>query len=155
MSHFFKNNMKLLEKHSSCTKHLTEPLPSSIKVQKTPSGDNTVRFKNILIHSMYDPVKEGQGFAEKVTTGSQVCLYGFGLGYHIDALLEKIGPNGFLLAIELNPDLLLAAMILRNQSKVLLDKRFHIVYGLNEENVSTEIAKYMGKMQSTNTKILR
>jgi len=154
MSHFFKNNMKLLEKHSSCTKHLTEPLPSSIKVQKTPSGDNTVRFKNILIHSMYDPVKEGQAFAEKVTTGSQVCLYGFGLGYHIDALLEKIGPNGFLLAIELNPDLLLAAMILRNQSKVLLDERFHIVYGLNEEIVSTEIAKYMRKMQSTNTKDL-
>ena len=154
MSHFFKNNMKLLEKHSSCTKHLTEPLPSSIKVQKTPSGDTTVRFKNILIHSMYDPVKEGQAFAEKVTTGSQVCLYGFGLGYHIDALLEKIGSSGFLLAIELNPDLLLAAMILRNQSKALLDERFHIVHGLNEEIVSTEIVKYMGKMQSINTKDL-
>ena len=154
MSHFFKNNMKLLEKHSSCTKHLTEPLPSSIKVQKTPSGDNTVRFKNILIHSMYDPVKEGQAFAEKITTGSQVCLYGFGLGYHIDALLEKIGPSGFLLAIELSPDLLLAAMILRNQSKALLDERFHIVHGLNEEIVSTEIVKYMGKMQSINTKDL-
>ena len=154
MSHFFKNNMKLLEKHSSCTKHLTEPLPSSIKVQKTPSGDNTVRFKNILIHSMYDPVKEGQAFAEKVTTGSQVCLYGFGLGYHIDALLEKIGPSGFLLAIELSPDLLLAAMILRNQSKALLDERFHIVHGLNEEIVSTEIVKYMGKMQSTSAKNL-
>ena len=154
MSHFFKNNMKLLEKHSSCTKHLTEPLPSSIKVQKTRSGDNTVRFKNILIHSMYDPVKEGQAFAEKVTTGSQVCLYGFGLGYHIDALLEKIGPSGFLLAIELSPDLLLAAMILRNQSKALLDERFHIVHGLNEEIVSTEIVKYMGKMQSTSAKNL-
>ncbi len=96
--------------------------------------------------------KKVKHLLQKVTSGSQVCLYGFGLGYHIDALLEKIGPNGFLLAVELNPDLLLAAMILRNQSKVLLDERFHIVYGLNEEIVSNEIAKYMGKMQSTNTK---
>jgi len=146
--------MRLLEKHSSCTKHLTEPLPLSIKVQNTPSGDNTVRFKNILIHSMYDPVKEGETFAEKVTTGSQVCLYGFGLGYHIDPLLEKIGPSGFLLAIELNPDLLLAAMVLRNQSRILLNDRFHIVHGLSEEIVSIEIIKYMEKMQSTSTKNL-
>jgi len=121
MSLFFKKNIKLLEKHSSHAKYLTEPLPSSIEVKTTPSTSNTIRLNNILIHSMYDPVKEAQMFANKVTTGSHVCLYGFGLGYHIDSVLEKIGPSGYLLAIELNSDLLLAAMVLRDQSKSLLN----------------------------------
>ncbi|MDG1844061.1 MAG: DUF115 domain-containing protein [Nitrospinaceae bacterium] len=152
MNQFFARNMELLKKHSPSSKNLTKTLPSSIKVQITPSGENTVRLNNILIHSMYDPVKEGRSFSKKVTNGSQVCLYGFGLGYHIESLLEKIGPDGFILAIELNADLLNAAMILRNQSKLLLDKRIHIVYGLNEAIVATEITQYMEKMQSTNTK---
>jgi hypothetical protein len=152
MNKFFARNMELLKKHSPSSKDLTESIPTSIKVQITPSGESTVRLNNILIHSMYDPVKEGQTFAQKITNGSQVCLYGFGLGYHIESLLEKIGPNGFLLAIELNSDLLIAAMILRNQSRILLDERFHIVYGLNEEIVATEITKYMEKMQNTKIK---
>jgi hypothetical protein len=155
MSKFFEKNMKLLERHNSCTKNLTKKIPKSIKVQITPSGNATVRLNNILIHSMYDPVKEGQAFAEKIIPGSQVCLYGFGLGYHIDFILKKNGPSGFLLAIELNTDLLLAAMILRDQSKVLLNDRFHIIHGLNEEIVSKEIVKYMGKMQSKSTKNLK
>jgi hypothetical protein len=154
MSQFFKKNIQLLKKHSSFTKYLTKILPKSIEVKPTPSGKNTIRLNNILIHSMYDPMKEGQTFAKKIKTGSQVCLYGFGLGYHIDSILEKIGPSGFLLAIELNTDLLVAAMILRNQSKILLDDRVHIIYGINEEVVSKEISNYMGKMQSTNTKDL-
>ena len=152
MSEFFEKNMKLLERHTSCTKNLTNQLPKSIKVKTTPSGNDTIRLNNILIHSMYDPVKEGQNFAEKITTGSQVCLYGFGLGYHIDFILKKNGPNGFLLAIELNTDLLLAAMILRDQSKILLNDRFHLIHGLNEEIVSMEIVKYMEKMASSSAK---
>ena len=151
MTKFFKKNIELLKNHSSFAKHLTEPLPSSIEVQSTPSGNNTIRLNNILIHSMYDPVKEGQTFAKKITAGSQVCLYGFGLGYHIDSILEKIGSTGFLLTIELSTDLLLAAMVLRNQSKVLLNDRFHIIYGLNEEIVSNEISNYMGKMENKKT----
>ena len=147
MSDYYKKNMELIEKHSSDTRDLSEELPATIKVKTTPSGDNTVWLDNILIHSMYDPVKEGRAFAKKVKTGSQVCLYGFGLGYHIDPLLEKIGANGFLLAIELNPDLLLAAMMLRDHSKILCDERFHLVFGSNEEKVATEITVYMDMLQ--------
>jgi len=137
-----------MEQHSSCVKNLSEELSPSIKVETTPSGDKTVWFNNILIHSMYDPAKEGQTFAEKVSTGTQVCLYGFGLGYHVDPILEKIGPNGFLLAIELNPDLLIAAMMLRDLSTILCNKQFHLVFGFNEEKVATETSEYMEQLQA-------
>jgi len=137
-----------MKHHSSCVKDLPEELPQSIKILATPSGDNTVRLNNILIHSMYDPIKEGRAFADKVEAGSQVCLYGFGLGYHIGPLLKKIGPGGFLLAIELNPDLLLAAIMLRDLSKILCSKRFHLVFGFNEGKVAAEVTKYMERLQA-------
>ena len=154
MNQFFKSNMRLIEQHSSYAKNLTEELPAPIKVKTTPSGHNTVWLNNTLIHSMYDPVKEGQAFASKVEAGSQICLYGFGLGYHIGPLLEKIGPSGFLLAIELNPNLLNAAMILRDQSAVLCNDKFHLIFGFNEEKVTTEIVEYMDRLQGTCSKNL-
>ena len=137
-----------MRQHSPYANDLPEGFSSSIKVQTTPSGSDTVWLDNALIHSMYDPVKEGETFANKVATGSQICLYGFGLGYHIDSLLKRIGPDGFLLAIELNPDLLFAAMTLKDQSEILCDKRFHLVFGLDEEKVSAEISKYMKQLQT-------
>ena len=112
-----------MRQHSPYANDLPEGFSSSIKVQATPSGSDTVWLDNALIHSMYDPVKEGETFANKVAIGSQICLYGFGLGYHINSLLKRIGPDGFLLAIELNPDLLFAAMTLKDQSKILCYER--------------------------------
>ncbi len=147
MSDYFKKNKLLLEKHSSAAKELAEGLPPTIRVQSTPTGEDTVWHNDMLIHSMYDPVKEGRAFANKVGPGSQVCLYGFGLGYHIKSLLEKIGPSGFLLVTELNPDLVLAAMTLKDQSAILSDERFHLVFGFNEEKVAAEITDYMGRLQ--------
>ena len=137
-----------MRQHSPYANDLPEGFSSSIKVQTTPSGSDTVWLDNALIHSMYDPVKEGETFANKVAIGSQICLYGFGLGYHIDSLLKRIGPDGFLLVIELNPDLLFAAMTLKDQSIILSDKRFHLVFGLDEEKVSAEISKYMKQLQT-------
>ena len=157
MSQYFKKNIQLLEQNSPSAKILKEGLPSSVKIKTTPTGENTVWLNSILIHSMYDPVKEGQAFSNEIKVGSQVCLYGFGLGYHIDSILKKIGPNGNLLVIELNADLLQSAIILRDQSLIFEDDRFHLVFGLDEEIVSMELTTHMKRMQikeSENLKVL-
>ncbi len=157
MSQYFKKNIQLIEQKSPSAKILKDDLPSSVKLKTTSTGENTVWLNSILIHSMYDPVKEGLAFSKEVKVGSQVCLYGFGLGYHIDSILKKIGPNGNLLVIELNPDLLQSAIILRDQSLLFEDDRFHLVFGLDEETVSMEITNHMKRMQvkeSENLKVL-
>lgn len=144
----FKKNMTLMKKHSASINKLPKKFSQSIKIQATSSGDKTIWFNNSLIHSKYNPVKEGQTFAGKVKPGSQICLYGFGLGYHIESLLKKIGPSGSLLTIELNPDLLLAAIMLRDHSKILCDKRFHLVFGFDEDKVAKDVARHMKQLQS-------
>lgn len=122
---------------------LSGRLSDRVEVLRAAAGDVTVRYNKILIHSLYDPVKEGAEFAKDVRPGSHVCLVGFGLGYHVRSLLEKIGPQGKLLVIELNADLLSAALILRDQTDVFSDRRLHLIFGVEEATVSREISQKM------------
>lgn len=141
MHNFFQKNLPALSRHTTC--RLPDALPDNITAQTTQSGEVTIKYGNLLIHSAYDPVKEGHSLAKNVALGSWVCLYGFGLGYHVEAILNKIGPDGTLLVIELNPDLLASAMILRDLTTLLSDKRLRLVFGEQEEQVAAEISHHM------------
>ncbi|MBI4389378.1 MAG: motility associated factor glycosyltransferase family protein [Nitrospinae bacterium] len=147
MNNFFPKNIAALLPHSPSAGRLTGRLPDKVEVQNAPSGDVTIKYGGVLIHSSYDPVKEGREFARQAPVSRAVFLYGYGLGYHIPPLLEKIGPGGFLVAIELNPDLLASAMILRDQTAVLSHKRLRVVFGEDETQVAAEIAECMSLLQ--------
>lgn len=122
-----------------------ETLSDRVESLAAVTGEQTLRFDKLLIHSSYDPVKEGRNFSKSVQPGSRVCLYGFGLGYHVQSLLEEIGPDGRLLVIELNPDLLNAAIHLRDQTEVFADPRLHLIFGREESAVSREISNRMSE----------
>jgi hypothetical protein len=145
MNSFYKRNIAALKIRWPTLASLSETLPESIEVLSTKTGDVTVRLGDLLIHSAYDPVKEAEQFSKDIPPGSLVCLYGFGLGYHVRALLEKIGPGGKLMVIELNPALLSSALILRDQTALLADKRMHLIFGREETAVSREISVRMDR----------
>ncbi len=150
-NHFFEKNIQSLKICTSQSGSLPETFSDKVSVLSTSAGHPTLRFENILLHSSYDPEKEAVRFAEKLEPGARVCLYGFGLGYHIKTILEKIGPEGYLLAIELNLDILTAALQLKNQSEVFEDRRFRLVYGTDEAMVSREIAYEMERITDDHT----
>jgi len=145
-NHFFKKNIKSLKTSIPQSGNLSEDLSEKISTLTTSSGQRTFRYENILLHSSYDPEKEAQRFAEKLQAGARVCLYGFGLGYHINSILDKIGPNGFLIVIELNPELLTAALLLRDQTKIFDDCRFRLIFGDDEVDVSRKISDEMERL---------
>ena len=145
-NHFFENNIHSLKACTSLRGSLPETFSEKVSVLSTSTGHPSIRFENTLLHSSYDPEKEAVRFAEKLEPGSRVCLYGFGLGYHLNTILKKIGPEGFLLAIELNPDILTAALQLRDQTEVFEDKRFRLIYGTDEADVSREISDEMERI---------
>lgn len=147
MLEYLKKNIESLSRHTLCP--LPDKLPDHVAVQPTSGGNVTIKYGDLLIHSSYDPVKEGLTFAKNIARGSAICLYGFGLGYHVGALLDKIGPEGSLLVIELNPDLLASAMMLRDQTALLSDKRLHLVYGTDEPLVAAEISRHMNQTKDS------
>ncbi|MEC7641072.1 MAG: hypothetical protein VYC17_02850, partial [Nitrospinota bacterium] len=83
MENFFEKNVSNLKPLTPTVNQLENRLPDTITVQETSSGVPTIKHGNLLIHSSYDPVKEGDSFAKSVKPGDRIFLYGFGLGYHI------------------------------------------------------------------------
>jgi len=128
-NHFFQKNLALLKDHVSWTANIHNELSKKITVLDANSGKPTAQYENILLHSKYDPEKEGAEFAKKIPPGSRVCLYGFGIGYHLKPLLEKIGPDGFLLVIELNLDILATALKIRDHTQLFQNNRFKLISG--------------------------
>jgi hypothetical protein len=145
MNPFYKKNIAALKMRWPSMDPLPETYSNHVESLIASTGEPTLRYDKLLIHSSYDPVKEGLSFAKNVQPGSRVCLYGFGLGYHVQSLLNQIGPDGRLLVIELNPDLLGAAIHLRDQTDVFSDERLHLIFGREESSVSREISERMSE----------
>ncbi|GEM_PF-2911422 len=84
---------------------------SDCRVQISKSGCPTVRYRNVLLHSGYDPVAEAQGMARikeidrALEHNEPLIIFGFGLGYHVKVFLERAGrvtvvePNMEILAL--------------------------------------------------------
>ena len=153
-NHFFEINLALLKNHLSKPIAIKNQLSEKITIINANSGQPTIKYKGILLHSKYDPNKEGIDFAKNIKSGSRICLYGFGLGYHLEPLLEKIGPDGFLLVIELNPDLLSAAMKLKNHTQLFHNNRFKLIFGVDEFDVSNTVSKEMHRISESGSEKL-
>jgi hypothetical protein len=156
-NHFFEKNLALLKDHISWPEGIHTELSEKITILDANSGQPTAQHENILLHSKYDPEKEGINFAKNIPLGSRVCLYGFGLGYHLQPLLKKIGPDGFLIVIELNLDILTAALKVKDHTQLFKNNRFKLISGVNESKVSDEISRemqYISKESSEKLEIL-
>ena len=80
-----------------------------IELEKSKSGNLTLKYNNKYIHSKYDPVKEGIQFAEgnrELLNENIVVVYGLGLGYHIHAIAEKLKDDSVLYVFEYNKKLI-------------------------------------------------
>jgi len=107
------------------------------------TGALTARWKDILLHSQFDPRKEATRFLQgsKVAQGDNVLLYGWGLGYHVEQLADKIGRNGRLVVVELNPQIVSAAMKVMDIVSFWDKCNLDLVYGESEQSIAEEIKK--------------
>ena len=144
----FSRNLAVLKKRSPAVASLSPSLSERITVMTAATGEHTMRYETTLLHSGYDPVKEGRAFAAPIRPASRVFLYGFGLGHHVEALLHKIGPAGSLVVAELNPDLLTAALTLKDHTALFSQDNFHLLFGREEVAVARAISQYFAEEPS-------
>ncbi len=85
------------------------------EVLPTRSGEVTVRIEGVsgatYLHSRYDPVKEARRLIDGVEVDEKYCfvVLGFGLGYHVRALHERLQGDAVIIVIEPSVRLLSAA----------------------------------------------
>ena len=64
-----------------------------IKTLTTKDGNYTLSINNVLLHSKYNPSNEADRFIEnnieKIKNKRNILVYGIGLGYHIQSIMNK------------------------------------------------------------------
>lgn len=105
----YLRNMRALWRHDAelalCVDAVWED--ERLPLEPTRTGQFTARCKTsdgttMLLHSRVDPVAEAQQLIDSVSLTDKFCFVvaGFGLGYHIRALCDRIKGDAFVVALE-------------------------------------------------------
>lgn len=160
INNFDLNFPLLKERFPRLLSLIQNKISDDFKVITARSGVLTGRYKSTLLHSQFEPVKEGEQFAQSsgIHSGDYVLLYGLGLGYHLKPILDVIGPSGKLLVVELNREIMSAAFTLIKFTEILSYPNFGIVSGNNDkevsENMNHAFSKEWNKCPSEKSKTL-
>jgi hypothetical protein len=127
----------LLEEITSNTE--SNLAPEDIKIETSSTGDPSLCVKGIYVHSMRDPLREGQRLAQAVSGNGPVVILGFGLGYAAQAAACAAKPEQPIIIVEKYPNLLLKAMELRDFSDFLLKNRIIFVLGGTGEGITNAL----------------
>lgn len=98
--------------------------PSSIHAQVSRSGLPTISVDDgatqVHVHSTFKPTIEAERWLKEPLgrDWNAAVVFGMGLAYHVDALLEQ-RPRCRLIVIEPRPDVFYAALALRDQQRLL------------------------------------
>lgn len=159
--YIFSKNISMLQKRNSFLSSILEhKTADTINIIKTKTDNLSIEFNNILLHSKYNPVKEADTFASvnKINLRDKVMLYGFGLGYHLIPILEKIGEEGRLVIIECNLDILCASFSHMDLEKLFQYNNWEIIAAKEEMDMAVSIDNVLkntfNDVPSANKKII-
>ncbi|HMM19540.1 MAG TPA: DUF115 domain-containing protein [Selenomonadales bacterium] len=108
--------------------------PGRVEIITSRTGLPTVRVRAdnghpVFLHSSVDPVKEAQRVAADVPAepGAVVIVYGFGLGYLVEALLAQLSEKVLLFVLEPDSELFHTVMETRDIRPVIGNERVVIL----------------------------
>lgn len=110
--------------------HDAERLP----LEETRSGSWTAQAtagdgSRAYLHSRYDPIAEAQRFVASIPIEEKFCFVvaGFGLGYHVKALAERLKGDAFILCVEPSIELIATALSCIDLSDVIASRQLLIL----------------------------
>jgi len=110
-------------------------------IEIAKSGDPTLAISNasgkkVYLHSKYQPVDEAKRLIDALNITEQCVFYvhGFGLGYHVESLREKISDESFILVFEPDLNILRAAFEARDLSGPISSKRVMFFWQADKAN---------------------
>jgi len=112
---------------------------TEFKVETAASGDPTLVYKGLYVHSKMDPKREAERLAE---TGSEEILalvLGFGLGYAFSALANKF-PKRPIIIVEKRAEIIKKAFELRGFTAVLAREK--LVFVLDVEGLISALSLF-------------
>ena len=112
-------------------------------------GSVTAKAGSAWLHSSRAPVREAARLDTSAVNGKGVCVvYGFGLGYHIEFLLQTF-PELKLLVVEPDPSLFLEALYLKDFTPVINSGRTDFAFDVKASNIPGILSEYGNMPVST------
>jgi spore maturation protein CgeB len=133
-----EKNLAVLRRRQPEAAALLEAMKRSSEAEPLQSerGDIVHRCRGRLLHSKWDPRREAGLLAAKQARGCR-CVFGFGDGYHLEALLEK-GETEALVVLEPDGGLLRAVLEDRNLAHLL--ERISLIVGAPPAQAADRLA---------------
>ncbi|GAX88903.1 motility associated factor glycosyltransferase family protein [Effusibacillus lacus] len=136
---FFQSNQELLKQRF----HVEIEPVNSTKYETiiAKNGDPTMvvieNSKKYAIHSKFDPRKEANRWTQSIqgTPGTTYFVYGFGLGYHIENLLDNCEEDDTVVVIEPSKELLSFSLNARDYTDLIMDGRFVLYIEPSEDDL--------------------
>lgn len=105
----------------------------NIDIVAAKSGNPTLLVDGVLLHSKYDPIKEAKTFLDAnnhIYNGEKnVVIYGLGLGYHLDELLNRVSSECSIYVFDVDEDVIQIGTNLGLTQKILNDHRVKAYLG--------------------------
>ncbi|MFI5378917.1 MAG: motility associated factor glycosyltransferase family protein [Tepidisphaerales bacterium] len=121
------SNMAALWRVDSVLAMALEPLldAQAYPTEASKSGESTLALstadgRRIYLHSRHQPLAEAQRLVsgEELAEKGIYAVHGFGLGYHVQALFDRMGDASVILVLEPDLKLIRTALALRDYSKM-------------------------------------
>ncbi len=112
---------------------MNENAESPLRPEATNMGCNTLHYcdgaDSFYYHSNVNPIKEAEMLADYYAKDDELdyLVFGFGMGYHIEAMLSK-DRRFKVTALETDIDVLALAYMHRDLTKILSDVNFKLIY---------------------------
>ena len=126
---------------------------ADIRIEFLPSGlfhANALApdGSRIALDSRYDPKKEAARTIESagIKRSAGVLAFGFGMGYHLLEISERIGPDGFLAVVEADEKMLAAALKHVDFSSLLSRENFRLFCGKKVEGIAEWLNGFVTEM---------
>ena len=149
MTNYLKMNIEALARTNlDLARRLSLTQAAAVDIIETRSGALSVRLQSaggrpFTLHSTVDPLLEAQRLVEaQLRENSNACLvYGFGLGYHVDALLKRMPDNSSFLVIEPQISIFRRALELRDLRHLFSHPGIFWAVGEKEHEVSAHFGE--------------
>lgn len=137
------NNLHSLKRHHPQTHQHLQGGKNSRRIQFEESRKGgttaqvTIAGNDVYLHSRFDPKREADRFIEsqEIKKTGLVILYGFGCGYHVEALMEQLHNQARAIVIEPDVSLFMSVLEHRDFSSLFADKRMTLLVGWSPEEM--------------------
>jgi spore maturation protein CgeB len=141
-----EHNLRNLEQRfPELAEFLDSSPPENMVIRATPSGRPTLIALgpqgHITLHSRFDPVREAAALVRstRIADNAIIVIPGFGLGYHVQALLPTIKKNTPVVIVETDPDMISIAGRHTDMSYLLDHEPLYFLVGLSVDDVEKRL----------------